>query len=72
MENDRQNNRKRRRKEKTLYQRKIDTFAYADMTSGEPERTLICNINEKPWVEYVFYYEAKTNTEHVLWERSAS
>ncbi|HAG13681.1 MAG TPA: hypothetical protein DCG49_07440 [Ruminococcus sp.] len=57
---------------KTLYQRKIDTFAYADMTDGEPERTLICNINEKPWVEYVYYYEATTNTEHVLWERSAS
>ena len=40
------------------------------MSLGGPEYTLICNINEMPWVQYVFYYEEKTNTEHVLWERS--
>ena len=54
----------------TLMQRKADAFAYTDMSIGGPERTLICNINEEPEISYVFYYEAKTNTEHVLWERS--
>ena len=54
----------------TLRQRKIDEFAYTDLSLGGPVRSLICNINEAPEITYVFYYEAETNTEHVLWERS--
>ncbi len=54
----------------TLRQRRVDSIAYVDMSLGNPERSLICNINEQTDVQYVFYYEAKTNTEHVLWERS--
>ena len=53
----------------TLMQRKIDRFAYADLSGEKPIRMLICNINEND-VQYVFYYEAEANVEHVIWTRS--
>ena len=53
----------------TLMQRKIDRFAYIDISGEKPQRMLICNINEND-VQYVFYYEAEANVEHVLWTRS--
>ena len=52
----------------TLMQRKIDSFGYAEMYSGIPVRTFICNINEND-VQSVFYCETESNTKHMLWER---
>lgn len=51
----------------TLKHRKIDNFAMIDM-SGAEERSYMFNINEKDF-EYVFYYDDKTDTEYILWER---
>lgn len=53
----------------TLQHRRIDSFAYADLSLGDAERSYIGNIDDLE-VDYIFYYEAKTDTEHVLWERS--
>lgn len=51
----------------TLKHRKIDNFAMIDM-SGKDERSYLFNVNEKDF-EYVFYYDDKTDTEYILWER---
>lgn len=51
----------------TLKHRKIDNFATLEMP-GEEERSYLFNINEKKY-EYVFYYDDKTNSEYILWER---
>lgn len=51
----------------TLKHRKIDNFAMFEMPGAE-ERSYLFNINEKDF-EYVFYYDDKTDTEYILWER---
>lgn len=51
----------------TLRHRRIDNFATIDML-GKKERSYLFNINEKH-IEYVFYYDDKTDSEYILWER---
>lgn len=52
----------------TLLHRMIDELAFSDFETEE-SRTLMFNTGEREEFEKLFYYDEKTNTEYILWER---
>lgn len=52
----------------TLLHRMIDELAVSDYETKE-SRTLMFNVSEREEFEKLFYYDEKTNTEYILWER---
>lgn len=54
----------------TLQEARFKKIAPVTIPMPVEERTLLFNKNEKPAMQEVFYYDADSNTEYVLWERS--
>ena len=60
-----QNNKNTEEKETTLTQNTI----MPTMIDNE-ERTLLFNMEEKPKINTIYYYDDENEAEYVLWERS--
>lgn len=46
------------------------TISLFDVVYTDWQYSKLFNINEKPEIEYVFYYDTEDNTEHILWEKN--
>ena len=54
----------------TLKHRAICDFAIPNTMIDNEERTLLFNMEEKPKINTIYYYDDENEAEYVLWERS--